>query len=224
MFESAGDRIIGDPGMPGTFPFPIRHGMVPGSYRDLIHGSPQACERLCAAAKKLEQEGVAAIAGDCGLMALYQSALAQSVQVPVISSSLVLLPLAQCLIGEDRKIGIITGHSQLLNEQHLLGANADPARLVIQGMEEQPHFRQVVLEGNCSQNYDLMAKDVLRAVELLLDQGQTLGAILLECSNLATFSAEVERVYKLPVLDCNMAVRLLYNMTNPYLYPCIGTE
>lgn len=210
MFESAGDRIIGDPGMPGTFPFPIRYGIVPGSYRDLIHGSPQACERLCTAAQKLEQEGVAAIAGDCGLMALYQSALAESVQVPVISSSLVLLPLAQCLIGKDRKIGIITGHSQLLSEQHLLGANADPDRLVIQGMEEQPHFRQVVLEGSCPQDYQLMARDVLHAVKLLLEREEAIGAILLECSNLTTFAREVSKHYSLPVLDVNLAIQMLY--------------
>ena len=224
MFESAGDRIVGDPGMPGTFPFPVRYAAVQGSYRDLIHGSPQACERLCAAAQKLERDGAAAIVGDCGLMALYQSALAESVCIPVISSSLVLLPLAQCFLRGDQKIGIITGNSQLLSQQHLLGANADLSRLVIQGMEEQPHFRQVVLEGSCSQNHERMAEDVLRAAGQLLDREQNLGAILLECSNLATFSAEVERVYKLPVLDCNMAVRLLHDMTNPYLYPCSGTE
>lgn len=214
MFEHAGDRIIGDPGMPGTFPFPIRYGMVQGSYRDLIHGSPQACERLCAAAQRLEQEGVAAIAGDCGLMALYQSALARSVSVPIISSSLVLLPLAQCLIGEDRKIGIITGHSQLLSQQHLLGANADLSRLAIQGMEDQPHFREVVLEGRCPQDYQLMARDVRNAVRLLLERDETIGIILLECSNLTAFAGEVSKHFQLPVLDVNLAIQMLYLVRN----------
>lgn len=214
MFESAGDRMIGDPGMPGTFPFPIRYGIVPGSYRDLIHGSPQTCKRLCTAAQKLEQEGVAAIAGDCGLMALYQSALAQSVTVPIVSSSLVLLPLAQCLIGKDRKIGIITGHSQLLSQRHLLGANADLSRLVIQGMEEQPHFRQVVLEASCPQDYQLMARDVQNAVKLLLERDETISAVLLECSNLSTFAREISKHFQLPVLDVNLAIQMLYLARN----------
>ena len=214
MFESAGDRMIGDPGMPGTFPFPIRYGIVPGSYRDLIHGSPQTCKRLCTAAQKLEQEGVAAIAGDCGLMALYQSALAQSVTVPIVSSSLVLLPLAQCLIGKDRKIGIITGRSQLLSQQHLLGANADLSRLVIQGMEEQPHFRQVVLEASCPQGYELMARDVQNAVKLLLERDETISAVLLECSNLSTFAREISKHFQLPVLDVNLAIQMLYLARN----------
>ena len=210
MFESAGDRIVGDPGMPGTFPFPVRYGLGPGRYRDLVFGSPEACRRLCRSAQRLEQEGVSAIAGDCGLMALYQSALAESVNVPVVSSSLVLLPLAQCLIGRDRKIGIITGHSRLLTRQHLLGAGADPARLVIQGMEDQPHFRRVVLEGSCPQDYQLMARDVLSAAELLLKQDARIGAILLECSNLTTFAREISRHYAIPVLDVNLAIQMLY--------------
>lgn len=208
--------------MPGTFPFPIRYGMVPGSYRDLIHGSPQAREHLCMAAQKLEQEGVAAIAGDCGLMALYQSDLAQSVSVPVISSSLLLLPLAQCLIGKNRKIGIITGHSQLLSTQHLLGANADPSRLVIQGMEEQPHFRQVVLEGTCPQDYQRMAQDVRNAAKLLLERDETIGAILLECSNLTTFAREISNLYHIPVLDVNLAIQILYLCRNHTDYQTIN--
>lgn len=223
LFANAGDRVVGDPGMPGTFPFPVRYGIVSGSYRDLVEGSLAACQRLCDAARELEAQGVSAIAGDCGLMSLYQGPLAGSVKIPVISSSLVLLPLAGCLIGESQKIGILTGHSKLLGKQHLRGAKADLSRLVIQGMEDRPHFRQVVLEGTCPQDYDRMAKDVLNAAELLLERDGDIGAILLECSNLAPFSAEIENKYKIPVLDCNMAVRLLYRMTNPTRYPCSAT-
>lgn len=53
LFATAGDRLKGDPGYPGTFEFPVEYGIVEGSYRDLIEGSPDACRRLCEAAKKL---------------------------------------------------------------------------------------------------------------------------------------------------------------------------
>ena len=82
-FASAGDRLVGDPGMEGTFTFPVCYGTVPGSYRDLIEGSQEACTHLCKAASGLEKQGACAIAGDCGLMALYQAELASSVSVPV---------------------------------------------------------------------------------------------------------------------------------------------
>lgn len=63
-FASAGDRLVGDPGMEGTFTFPVCYGTVPGSYRDLIEGSQEACTNLCAAAKALERQGAWALAGD----------------------------------------------------------------------------------------------------------------------------------------------------------------
>lgn len=223
LFDSAGDRIVGDPGMPGTFPFPVCYGVVPGSYRDLIQGSRGACDRLCAAARELEARGVSAIAGDCGLMALYQKQLAKSVRVPVIASSLVLLPLAERLVGEHRKIGVLTGHSALLNERHLAGAGVDISRLVIQGMEDEPHFSQVVIEGKARQSYLLMRRDVLRAADKLLSREENIGAILLECSNLAAYGAELTRTLGIPVLDCGLAVRLLFRMVNPACYCPEGT-
>ena len=87
LFATAGDRLKGDPGYPGTFEFPVEYGIVEGSYRDLIEGSPDACRRLCEAAKKLAKKNVSAIAGDCGLMALYQRQIADSAGIPVISST-----------------------------------------------------------------------------------------------------------------------------------------
>lgn len=210
LFASAGDRIPGDPGAPGTFDFPVEYGVVPGSYRDLVQGSPEACGRLCQAARELEARGVSAIAGDCGLMVLYQEELARSVSVPVVASSLALLPLLRTMLGREKKIGLLTGHSGLLARRHLAAAGVDgDGELVIQGMEDEPHFRQVVLEGACPQDYRLMARDVLHAVGRLLEREKEVGAIVLECSNLTTFAWEVEEKYHIPVFDVNLAIRIL---------------
>ncbi len=210
LFASAGSRIVGDPGMPGTFDFPVEYGVVPGSYRDLLQGSDRARDQLCQAARALEQRGVCAIAGDCGLMALYQRELACSVRVPVVSSSLVLLPLLRTMLGGERKIGLLTGHSQLLTSRHLEAAGiGGDANLMIQGMEEEPHFRDVVLEGRRPQDYALMAQDVLHAVGRMVAREPGLGALVLECSNLTTFAWEVEEHYHIPVFDVNLAIRAL---------------
>lgn len=213
LFETAGCRLLGDPGYPGTFEFPVRYGVVGGSYRDLIEGSGEACTRLCEAARALERDGAAAIAGDCGLMGLYQKELAKAVHVPVISSSLVLLPFMRGILPADRKIGILTGHSGLLGEHHLRGAGVENRDgIVIQGMENEPHFREAVIEGAAVQNYSRMLKDVLNGVQKLRHAcGKTdpLGAVLLECSNLAVFGAEITEKYKVPVFDINTAVYLL---------------
>ena len=209
-FASAGDRLVGDPGMEGTFAFPVCYGTVPGSYRDLIEGSQEACTNLCAAAKALERQGAWALAGDCGLMALYQKEIADSVRVPVVSSSLVLLPMIQQMLGETLKVGVLTGHSLLLQKKHLEAVGADIEKLVIQGMETQPHFCRVVIEGEDKQDYNKMLHDVLDAVEQMLHRCDIIVAILLECSNLTTFAREVAEHFDMPVFDVNMAIRMLY--------------
>lgn len=217
-FASAGDRLVGDPGMEGTFTFPVCYGTVPGSYRDLIEGSQEACTHLCKAASGLEKQGACAIAGDCGLMALYQAELASSVSVPVAASSLSLLPLIGYMINSEKKIGIITGHSQLLGQRHLTAAGADMERLAIQGMESESHFAAVVLEGRERQDYEKMKRDVHSAVGRLLAKDQQVGAILLECSNLTTFAREVEKQFALPVFDINLAIEMLYRSQNHINY------
>lgn len=219
LFATAGDRLKGDPGFPGTFDFPVEYGIVEGSYRDLIEGSPDACKRLCEAAKELERKNVSAIAGDCGLMALYQRQIADSVGIPVISSSLLFLPFARMMISGEQSIGILTGHSALLGEHHLKAAGVgDLDGIAIYGMQNEPHFKEVVIEGTAKQDYEKMKKDVLNGVKHLKESCGALGAVLLECSNLAVFGAEITREFKIPVFDINTGVYMMQEVLNKKCY------
>lgn len=217
-FATAGERIAGDPGFVGTFPFPVLYGTVEGSYRDLITGSDDACRRLCLAARELADQGACAIAGDCGLMAMYQREMADCAGVPVVSSSLVLLPFLRQIVPQDTHIGILTGHSELLAYSHLVGAGAGELQnIAIQGMQDEPHFRETVIEGRGHHDYQLMKADVIHATEKLLARSSRTGAILLECSNLTTYGYEISNRFALPVFDINTAIGFLqrsFNQTN----------
>ncbi len=211
LFETAGERLCGDPGMPGTFDFPVEYGVVRGSYRDLVEGSDAARENLCAAAVELAKRGVSAIAGDCGLMALYQREIAAAANVPVLVSALLLAPLALSLLTGGKKLGIVTGHSALLLPRHLAAAGVDETRTVICGMETRPHFCGVVLEGTEKPQAEQMRRDALDAVSDMLKAHPEIGAILLECSNLAAFGRDIADAFNLPVFDMNTAARLLWD-------------
>ncbi len=212
MYGGTGERIPGDPGCPGTFPFPVLYETVEGSYRDLIQGSRTACHRLCQAAKSLAEQGASAIIGDCGLMALYQRELVDATHLPTVSSSLMLIPLIRNLIAPNSQVGILTGHSELLKSYHLRGAGIeDFQRIAIWGMEKESHFRQSVLEGNIPQNADLMRQDVLHALESLKKSYPRIGAVLLECSNLSSYGGDIAQIYSVPVFDINTAIDLLYH-------------
>jgi len=219
IFEGDALRIAGDPGCPATFDFPIIYGKVQGGFTDLVEGSPVIKQEMMRTAQDLVQQGVSAIVGDCGLMALYQQTIANAVQVPVLLSSLSLIPLIELMLNPAKKIGVVTGHSQLLSERHLREAGAyNIDRLVIQGMENEPHFREIVIEGGLNLDVVLMERDVLNAVTKLMAQDQDIAAIVLECSNLGTFSSTVSQTFGLPVFDVNMGIKMLDQAISPQSY------
>ncbi len=224
LFETAGERLCGDPGMPGTFDFPVEYGVVRGSYRDLVEGSDAARENLCAAAAELARRGVSAIAGDCGLMALYQREIAAAANVPVLVSSLLLAPLALSLLADGKKLGIVTGHSALLLPRHLAAAGVDEARTVICGMETRPHFCGVVIEGTVRPRADEMRRDAISAVSDMLLKHPDVGAVLLECSNLAAFGRDIADAFGLPVFDMNTAAQFLWDALERPCYRDAGTK
>lgn len=210
VFSGSSPRVPGDPGHAQTFPFPVSYEVIQGTFTDLLEGSEEIKSKLCKAVKNLENKGIRAVIGDCGLMALYQREMAESSSLTVLTSSLVLVPLLWHLLGQRGVIGIITGHSSLLRDKHLRCAGISPdIKLAIQGMEEEAHFREIVIDGGMDLSLNLMRRDVLAAAAKLIGNNQEIRAILLECSNLATFSSSLQEKYKLPVFDITGAALML---------------
>ena len=82
------------------------------------------------------------------------------------------------------------------------------------GLDKQNwDFHQTVeyLVFTCSDGLEM---DFHFAIDLITD----LAAILLECSNLATFAWEVSKRYDILVLDVNLAIQMLYLGRNPVHY------
>ncbi len=216
LFNSGGQKLLGDPGFKGTFPFPVTLGYIEGSYQDVIKPSPEVLAKIIHKAQELVNGGAAAIAGDCGLMAIYQKQISDEIKVPFIASSLILIPLIRKIIAESLPIGVITGHSGLLGKEHLKAAGIDKSfNLVFQGMEEENHFNQAVIQGSIKADYELMKNDILSAMDKLIQKEREIGGILLECSNLASFSHEIYKRYKIPVFDINLAIVMLKQAVYP---------
>lgn len=218
VFSQKSPRSLGDPGNAGTFDFQVHYEIVEGRFSDLIEGSEEIRQKLVKAVKSLREKGVKAVIGDCGLMSLYQQEMAAEGGLITISSSLVFVPLAWQLIGGKGSVGILTGHSELLKESHLRACGYDDSvRIKIKGMENEPHFSQVVIHGGMELDVDLMRRDVMSAVEKLVT-GSNVRALVIECSNLGTFSADVYERFGIPVFDVITGAKLLQYCVNPPRY------
>ena len=137
---------------PLTYGFPTVTRVIRGVDipRLLFNPTPDLLEPFIQAAKELEADGVQAITGSCGFMALFQKAVASAVSVPVLMSSLVQIPLIHTLHGPGCRIGVLTAHSGSLTPEHFRQAGVPDAQidaLAIAGMENFPVFRKTILEG-----------------------------------------------------------------------------
>ena len=196
---------------PLTYGFPTVTRVIRGVDipRLLFNPTPDLLEPFIQAAKELEADGVQAITGSCGFMALFQKAVASAVSVPVLMSSLVQIPIIHTLHGPGCRIGVLTAHSGSLTPEHFRQAGVPDAQidaLAIAGMENFPVFRKTILEGAAPvMDTDAVGAEIGAAAAAMTD-GQPLDALLLECTDLSVFARTVQEAVSVPVYDINSLI------------------
>lgn len=153
-----------------------------------------------AAAKELEARGAALILSNCGLTVLYQGAIADAVEVPVLTSSLLALPALQRQIPMRWSIGVLTYDKDLCNARLFDLIGADRAGLLVEGLNgSESYDRLAQAESPC--DWPVLERDLMAAVDRLVAGAKSLSAILVECT---TFCPLVDRIRQrtgLPVFD-----------------------
>src|SRR3989441_12379661 len=128
MLDTRFPRIAGDMGNAATFEFPVRYQRVSGADPDLVvrRGASGLLPAFIAGARALEREGVGAITTNCGFLVNVQRELSAAVNVPVFTSSLLLVPLVHRMLEPRRRVGILTVNPGTLTPEHLEGAALSP--------------------------------------------------------------------------------------------------
>ena len=216
---SESPRVPGDAGHARSFAYPVRYQITGTSFMDMVEGSAETRDKILGACRALKDAGVRGLVADCGLMSLYQEDVGREVGLPFVGSSLCQIPMIWALLGRTGVIGILTGHSDFLRETHLRRSGWDESiPLAIQGMQCQQHFAEIVIHGGKELNVEQMRGDVVRAARQLRESTPKLRAVVLECSNLATYSHDVAQALELPVFDTLSAANLLQYSLIPPVY------
>lgn len=195
-------RAPGDVGNAATWPFPVLYKVVRGATtRKVIdHKGSGLREAFLEAAAELVREGADGIASTGGFLSVFQKDLAAHVGVPVASSSLMQIPLAQSLLGPGKRVGVLTVQGERLGPDHLKAIDVDPTTPIV-GTEKGTELTRVLLNNEPELDYAAAEKDMLQATEELLRRHPETGAIVLECHNMAPFSRCVARTFGIPVYD-----------------------
>ena len=203
MLDTLFPRIPGDVGNPDTFSFPVRYKVVKGANptRVVKDADPLLLQGFIDAANDLERAGVKAIATSCGFLAVFHRELVDAVNVPIFTSSLLQVHLAQAIIKKEQKVGIITAHRQSLTRKHLAGVGIESYPMAIIGMDETEEFAAVFIEGKETVDVEKCRREMVSAAEKLVDKHPDVGAIVLECTNMPPYAKAVQQVSGRPVFD-----------------------
>ena len=222
MLDTRFPRIPGDMGHAATFPFPVRYHRVPGADPDLVvrRGAAALLPAFIAGARALAAEGVGAITTNCGFLSKFQRELAAEVVVPVFTSSLLLVPLVHRMLPAGRRVGIMTVSAATLTPEHLAGAGIPPdLPIAVAGMENEKEFTRVLLGDEMELDVDLARAEHVTVARRLVAEHPDIGAIVLECTNMPPYAADVRRETGLPVFDIVSLVTMVHAAIGAGLAP-----
>ncbi len=200
MLETRFPRIQGDMGNAMTWPFPVAYRVVRGASPDHVvrRRAEGLLERFVEAGRDLVDQGADGITTTCGFLSLFQGDLAAALSVPVATSSLMQAPLIERLLPPGRRVGIVTICAAALSPEHLAAAGVDAETPVV-GTDAGEAFSRAILDDEPSLDVEAARRDLLAAGAELTGRHPDVGAILLECTNMMPYAADLRAATGLPV-------------------------
>ena len=220
MLEAQFPRIPGDMGHAGSWPFPVHYKVVRNASPDRVvrRGAEGLLPDFIKAAQELVADGVDGITTNCGFLSLFQNDLAAAAAVPVASSSLMQVAMVNALLPPDRRCGVLTISDSALTADHLSAARV-PDGTPIGSTEGGQEFTRAILDNELHLNVALARQDNVQAALALKDMHPDLGALVLECTNMMPYAADIRAATGLPVFTMASFVTWFRAGLAPVRYP-----
>lgn len=217
------------PGFPGDvrnasgYPFPIQYEIISGVdiKKLVIDDNKITClPPIIKAAQKLERLGCRAIVAECGYFAYFQREVAASVKVPVFMSSLLQVPLAQQVVGNNRVVGILMANAQYLTDHHLesVGVRLGSNYVIGGAMEdgrctEFDHLWTTGLRSNPpAADYTKAESEFVAVAAEFYQQHPKMGAMVLECTGFPPFARALQWEIGIPIFSWGTLMDYAYSV------------
>jgi len=193
MLETRFPRIQGDMGNALSWPFPVHYRVVRGAtpHRIVRQDAREMITEFVDAAQDLVAMGADGLA-------LVQDQLAAATSVPVASSSLLQVPFVQALLPPEKRVGILTISESTLSDAHL-EASGVALDTPIVGTDPEGAFSTGILNNEDALDFAACKMENLSAAKNLCNKNPDLGAIVLECTNMVPYAADIRQATGLPV-------------------------
>ncbi len=207
MLEARFPRIPGDMGNALSWPFPVHYKIVRSASPEQVirNGAAGLQPAFIAAAQELVADGVDGITTNCGFLSLFQRDLAREVGVPVAASSLMQVEAVNRLLPPGKRAGVLTISAESLTPRHLEMAHV-PADTPIQGTEGGREFTRVILNDEPEMDVEAARADNVEAARALIEANPDIGAVVLECTNMTPYGADIRDALGVPVFSMHSFV------------------
>lgn len=199
MLDAQFPRILGDMGNAMTWPFPVHFRVVRDASPDaIVRRGTDMLDAFIAEGRHLIRDGADGITTTCGFLSLYQTELADALGVPVATSSLMQVAGVNALLPRGKRAGILTISGSSLTAAHLAAAGV-PENTPIGSTEGGTEFTRAILGNEPRLDVNASRVDNVNAALALQSANPDLGAIVLECTNMLPYAADISAATGLPV-------------------------
>ncbi len=168
------------------------------------------------AAKQLEEDGVRAIVGGCGLSSNIQREITAAVSIPFYSSTLCFIPEMLDALPEDQGVGILTVSKQQLCGHNMASFRScgieDDSRLFIAGMNESRYAEQWLTMTTPEYDFSVVRDAVTNTAAQLIKDNPSIATLVLECTDMPPYADVLRKRTGLPVFDPVDLVRRVHDM------------
>ena len=133
--------------------------------------------------------------------------------IPIFTSSLIQVKYVYSILPPGKKVGIITAEKDSLRLSHLEGVGIQNIPSKIVGLDGCAAFTAM----DPTFDPEVLRADMVKAAKELTSDGD-IGAIVIECTNLPPYSADVARVTGLPVFDIVTMIHYIHMALEPKRY------
>lgn len=209
------ETLVGNSTNAASYDYAVRFHRVSGANVHTVLEKPDQAvlHTMIADARMMVSEGIKAISTSCGFNAIFQRELAQAAGVPVLTSSLLQVPLARQIHGQGSEVCIITANAGSLGMEHLKSAGiASMDGLHIVGLEQSAEWNTMFSKPDAEIDLDTIEQEVLGAARRAIQAHPDIRAFVLECTDLPPYSAAIRRQSGLPVFDFITMVNYLHSV------------
>jgi hypothetical protein len=131
-----------------------------------------------------------------------------------------LVPLVHRMLPPGQAVGIMTVDASSLRPDHFAGAGiTKDVPTVIAGLETEKEFTRVMLDNQMELDVDIARQEHLTVSRRMVDAHPEIGAIVLECTNMPPYRADIQAATGRPVFDITTLVRMVHDAVSQGLPP-----